>query len=331
MALMMNITAVQMSLSAAGGDFTKTSAELTPIQPTEVLIKQQYAGVNFIDIYQQQGLYPLPLPTTLGLEAQGIAMECGAAVTTIQNGDQVAYAVGPLGAYASHRILDAGQLIVVPDSLVDLPIAGTLLRGLTVEYLTERLFPVQQHQVVLLHAAAGILGQIACQWLKKVCHATVIATCSTAKKHIVEQFGVDAIIGYDQGDFVQQVRDFTHGRGVDVVYDSVGLTTFEQSLDCLATRGVMVSFGNASGPVPPISPLELGSKGGLFLTRPSLQHYYPDSAAIQQYGPRFLTLLEQGAITLPAPKTLALSDVAQAHELLKQRQVTQPLRVDCQA
>lgn len=296
--------------------------ELPQPGPGEVLIAHSAIGVNFIDTYQRSGLYPLPLPSGLGQEAMGVVAEVGTGVTEFTIGDRVAYAGGAPGSYATHRILPAARLVPVPKAIPDEVAAATLLRGMTAEYLLRRTFPVGPQTTLLFHAAAGGVGQIACQWAKAL-GATVIGTVgSDAKIELARSYGCDHVINYSSDNFAMRVREITGGRGVDVVYDGVGAATFEGSLDSLALRGMLVSFGNASGAVPPFAPGILAAKGSLFFTRPTLGHYTATREELLASASTYFTQIETGRIKAEIHQSFALADAADAHRALASRATT---------
>lgn len=296
--------------------------ELPQPGPGEVLVAHSAIGVNFIDTYHRSGLYPLPLPSGLGQEAMGVVAEVGSAVSEFVIGDRVAYAGGAPGSYATHRILPAARLVPVPKAIPDDVAGATLLRGMTAEYLLRRTFPVNADTTILFHAAAGGVGQIACQWAKAL-GATVIGTVgSNAKIELARDYGCDHVINYKEENFAMRVREITGGRGVDVVYDGVGAATFEGSLDSLALRGMLVSFGNASGAVPAFSPGILAAKGSLFLTRPTLGHYTATREELLLSASTYFTQLETGRIKAEIHQSFDLADVAEAHRMLESRATT---------
>jgi NADPH:quinone reductase len=296
--------------------------ELPQPGPGEVLVAHSAIGVNFIDTYHRSGLYPLPLPSGLGQEAMGVVAKVGSAVSDFVIGDRVAYAGGTPGSYATHRILPATRLVPVPKAIPDDVAGATLLRGMTAEYLLRRTFPVNSDTTILFHAAAGGVGQIACQWAKAL-GATVIGTVgSNTKIELARDYGCDHVINYSEGDFAMRVREITGGRGVDVVYDGVGAATFEGSLDSLALCGMLVSFGNASGAVPPFSPGILAAKGSLFITRPTLAHYTATREALLLSAATYFTQLETGRIKAEIHQSFALADAAEAHRALESRTTT---------
>jgi NADPH2:quinone reductase len=284
----------------------------------QVLLKQTAIGVNFIDTYFRSGLYPIDLPATLGDEAVGVIEQVGEGVTEFSVGQRVAYSAAK-GAYTQYRVIDINELVPIPDNIDDKSVATSLLRGMTVEYLFCRLHELKPSDVILIHAAAGGVGQIACQWARAV-GATVIGTVSSAEKaRIAKRNGCDFVINYTEQNFVKAVDEITNGQKVDVVYDGVGKDTFTQSLDCLRVRGLMVSFGNASGKPDPFDVLELSKKGSLYLTRPTLYHYTRNRQEILDSAARYLAMLEKGHINIQVGESFALSDVAKAHDYLVQR------------
>ncbi|SFZ73543.1 quinone oxidoreductase family protein [Chitinimonas taiwanensis] len=296
--------------------------ELGEPGPGQVRIRQQAIGLNFIDIYHRAGLYPLPLPSGLGSEAAGLIEVVGEGVSEFQVGDRVGYCSGPQGAYAQARIMPADKLIKLPEAISFETAAAMLLQGLTAEYLLRRTYAVQAGDAVLIHAAAGGVGQIAVQWAKAL-GATVIATAGGAAKCArVRALGADVVIDYRSEDFVAATRAATAGRGVRVVYDGVGKDTFAGSLDCLAPRGLMVSYGNASGPVPDIAPLLLAQKGSLFLTRPTLGHYIASRAELLAAAEALFAVVISGAVQIEIAQRYPLQQAAQAHRDLAERRTT---------
>ncbi len=311
-----------MRIAQHGGSdvFEQIPLELTTPQPNEVRIKHISIGLNFIDTYHRSGLYPVPLPAILGAEAVGTVDAIGADVDHLKLGDIVGYYNTGLGGYATHNTLSADRVFVIPSFIPATKAAAILLKGLTCEYLIKRCFPVQTGQTVLVHAIAGGVGLIACQWLKQL-GATVIGTTSTTQKaEIATAHGCDHIIRYDHEDIAQRVMDFTDGAGVPVVFDGVGKSTFEASLDCLQPRGTMVSFGNASGAVDAIAPAILATKGSLYLTRPTLGHYIATPEELQQSADALFTAIQNG-VRIDCDTEFNLTDVAHAHETLQARKI----------
>jgi len=295
----------------------ETSVIDTP-KPHHVLLKQTAIGVNYIDTYFRSGLYPIELPATLGDEAVGIIEQVGEGVTEFSVGQRVAYPATK-GAYTQYRTIDYKELVPVPDGVDDITVAASLLRGMTVEYLFCRLYKLTADDTILIHAAAGGIGQIACQWARAI-GATIIGTVSSAEKAQTAKLnGCDYVINYHEQDFVEAVDEITKGEKVDVVYDGVGKDTFMKSLDCLRVRGLMVSFGNASGKPDPFDVLELSKKGSLYLTRPTLYHYTRHREETLESAARYMAMLEKGHINIQIGETFALSDVSRAHDYLEQR------------
>jgi NADPH2:quinone reductase len=285
-------------------------------------VRHSAIGVNFVDTYHRSGLYPLPLPSGLGSEAAGVVEAVGPGVTLVRPGDRVAYAGGPPGAYAEARLMPADRLVKLPDGIPDRQAAALMLKGMTVQYLIRRTYNVQPGDTVLFHAAAGGVGLIACQWLKAL-GATVLGTVGSPEKaKLAHAHGCDHPILYTQEDFPRRVRELTAGKGVPVVYDSVGKSTFQGSLDCLRPLGLMVSFGNASGPVPPFDVGVLAQKGSLFLTRPTLNTYTASRADLEASAQDLFDVVLSGKVKIEVHRTYPLQGAAQAHRDLKARQTT---------
>ena len=290
--------------------------------PGEAQVRQEAVGLNFIDTYHRSGLYPLPLPSGIGLEGAGIVEAIGAGVTDIRPGDRVAYAGGPVGAYSQVRCLPAHRLLKLPETIDFNTGAAMMLQGLTAAYLLRRTYPVRRGDTVLIHAAAGGVGLLACQWAKSL-GATVIGTVSSeAKAELARENGCDHVILYTQEDVARRVREITSGEGATVVYDGVGKDTFAASLDSLRVRGMMVSFGNASGPVPPFNALLLAEKGSLFLTRPRLPDYTTQREELCALGTELFDVVGSGKVRIAIHQTFALSDAARAHRELEARRTT---------
>ena len=290
--------------------------------PGEARVRHEAVGLNFIDTYHRSGLYPLPLPSGIGLEGAGVVEAVAAGVTNVKVGNRVAYAGGPVGAYSEVRCLPADRLLKMPDSLDFHTGAAMMLQGLTSAYLLRRTYRVQAGDAVLIHAAAGGVGLIACQWAKAL-GATVIGTVSSeAKAALATAHGCEHIIYYSREDVARRVREITGGEGVAVVYDGVGKDTFTGSLDSLRTRGTMVSFGNASGPVPPFDPLLLSQKGSIFITRPTLMHYTAKRDELEALGGELFGAVTSGQVRIEVNQRYALADAAQAHRDLEARKTT---------
>jgi len=288
----------------------------------EVRIRHTAIGLNYIDTYHRSGLYDLPMPSGIGSEAAGVVEAVGEGVKHVRSGDRAAYAGGAPGSYSEARIMPADRLVKLPDDIDDRQAAAMMLKGMTVEYLLNRTFEVTSDQTILFHAAAGGVGLIAGQWAKAL-GATVIGTAGGPEKcALAKGYGYDHMIDYKQGGIAQQVRELTGGTGVPVVYDSVGKATWEESLDCLTPRGVMVSFGNASGPAAPFAPGILAAKGSLYLTRPSLVHYTLTQQEVQASAEALFAMVGSGKVRIEVNQTYTLADAARAHEDLEGRRTT---------
>ena len=288
----------------------------------EARIRQTAIGINYIDTYHRTGIYPLPMPTGIGLEGAGVVEAVGPGVSDVKPGDRVAYAGGPVGAYASERVMPADRLVKVPDGISDQQAAGMMLKGMTAEYLIRRTFPVKAGDTVLWHAAAGGVGLIACQWLKAL-GAHVIGTVgSDDKAALAKAHGCEFQVVYTREDFVARVKEITGGMGVPVVYDSVGKDTFARSLDCLRPRGTMVLFGAASGPVPPFDSQTLAQKGSLFLTRPTLFTYTASREDLVLSATSLFDAVLSGQVKIEVSRTYPLADAQQAHRDLESRRTT---------
>lgn len=292
--------------------------DLPPPGAGEIRIRHTAIGINYIDTYHRSGLYPLKVPSGIGLEAAGVVEALGAGVTDLKPGDRVAYGNGPMGAYAQYANAPAARVSKVPDGVSDDIAASIMLKGLTAEYLVRRTFAVKPGDTILFHAAAGGVGQIACQWAKAL-GATVIGTVgSDAKIETAKANGCDHVIVSAREDVAARVLEITGGAGVPVVYDGVGKDTWEASLKCLKPRGLFVSFGNASGPVPPLAPAILTPKS-LYLTRPSLGAYVATSEELREASDALFAVLASGAVKVAPPKVYALADAAEAHRDLQAR------------
>lgn len=289
--------------------------------PGEVRLRHQAVGLNYIDVYHRTGLYPQPLPFIPGSEGAGVVEAVGAAVADVQVGDRVAYA-GPIGGYAEVRLIDADRLVKLPGSISTEQAAAMMLQGMTARMLLRSVYDVKSGDTILVHAAAGGVGLILCQWAAAL-RATVIGTVSTAEKaELARAHGCHHPILYTSQDFVTEVERITGGAKVRVVYDSVGADTFVRSLDCLRPRGLMVSFGNASGPVEPFSTLLLAQKGSLFLTRPTLFNYIAAPDELEQSAAELFAMVESGKVRVEIRQRFALRDAAAAHRELEGRKTT---------
>jgi NADPH:quinone reductase len=295
---------------------------LAPPAPGQVRVKHTVIGVNFIDTYQRSGLYKLPLPSGLGSEAAGVVDAVGQGVASLKIGDRVGYCTGPVGAYAEANNVPADRVVKLPAGVSDEVAAAAMLKGMTAQYLLKRTFPVQRGQVIVIHSAAGGVGLIAGQWAKHL-GATVIGTVGSDDKiALAKAHGYDQVLNLQKDDWVAYVRETTKGEGVPVVYDSVGKDTFMGSLDCLAVRGMMVSFGNSSGAVPAVEPVVLSGKGSLYLTRPTLFHYVRTSQELQDTAADLFAVIASGAVKIAVNQRFALKDARAAHEALHSRKTT---------
>ena len=296
--------------------------DVAPPAAGEATVRHHAIGLNFIDTYHRTGLYPLSLPSGLGLEGAGVVEAVGAGVNEVKVGDRVAYAGGPPGAYAELRNIPSHRLLKLPDAIDFNTAAAMMLQGLTAAYLLRKTYRVQPGDPVLIHAAAGGVGLIACQWAKAL-GATVIGTVgSAAKGELAKVHGCDHVINYSTENFTQRVREITGGEGVPVVYDGVGKDTFMGSLDSLRPLGMMVSYGNASGPVPPFELLLLSQKGSLFVTRPTLANYTAKRVDLEALGGELFEVVVSGKVRIEVNQTYSLQDAAQAHRDLEARKTT---------
>jgi NADPH2:quinone reductase len=289
--------------------------------PGQVKLRQEAAGLNFIDVYHRTGLYKQELPFTPGVEGAGVVEGVGDSVTNVKVGDRVAYA-GPLGGYAEERLIDADRVVKLPEAISTEQAAGMMLQGMTAQMLLRSVFPVAKGDTILVHAAAGGVGLIMCQWAASL-GATVIGTVGTEEKaELARAHGCAYPIVYSKQNFVGEVKRITDGEKLPVVYDSVGRDTFMQSLDCLKVRGLMVSFGNASGPPDPIPPGLLAQKGSLYLTRPTLFHYIATRAQLEQSAAELFDVVESGKVKIEVKQRFPLKDAATAHRELEARKTT---------
>jgi NADPH2:quinone reductase len=288
--------------------------------PGEVLLRHEAVGLNFIDVYHRTGLYPLPaLPATPGMEGAGVVEAVGEGVTEVSIGDRVAYAGLPPGAYAEVRLIPAHRLVKLPEGISTRQGAAMMLQGMTARYLLHGCYKVKSGNTILIHAAAGGVGLIACQWAKHL-GATVIGTVGSAEKaELARNNGCDHTINYRDEDFVSRVKEITSGGGVEVVYDSVGQSTFLKSIDCLRPLGMMVSFGQASGPIQTFDPGILAAKGSLFLTRPTLMTYTAKREDLLAHARDLFDVVGSGAVKIEARQSYRLAEAAQAHRDLEAR------------
>jgi NADPH2:quinone reductase len=290
--------------------------------PGEVRVRQTAIGLNYIDTYHRSGLYPVPLPSGLGLEAAGVVEEVGASVTSLKVGDRIAYGTGALGAYAELRNLPANRLTRLPPGISDETAAGMMLKGMTVRYLLRATYKVEPGDTILLHAAAGGVGLILSQWARAL-GATVIGTVGSAEKmDVARRHGCTHVINSSSEDVVARVKEITGGTGVPVVYDGVGQATLMISLDCLKPRGLLVSFGNASGPVKSFDLGLLSSRGSLYVTRPTLMTYTASDEDLKETADDLVAMVDSGQVSIPVNQRYALTDVVEAHRGLESRRTT---------
>ncbi len=311
-------------IEAPGGpeQFKIVEQEVGDPGPGEIRIRHKAVGLNFIDVYQRTGLYPLEMPHALGMEAAGVVEAVGEGVTHLKEGDRAAYAAAPPGAYCEARVMPAAQVCPLPDAISFEEGAAMMLKGLTTHYLFRRTTPIAKGDSVLFQAAAGGVGLIACQWAKSD-GITLIGTAGTdAKCALALEHGADHCINYRTEDWAARVQELTDGQGVDVVMDAVGADTFEGSLDSLKPLGMMISFGNASGPVPPFALAILGQKGSLKITRPTLFTHIADPATCQQMARELFEKVVSGDVKIRIDQRFPLEEVAEAHRALEARKTT---------
>jgi NADPH2:quinone reductase len=290
--------------------------------PGEARVRHHACGLNYIDVYFRTGLYPQPLPAGIGMEGAGVVEAVGEGVSHVKPGDRVAYAARPPGAYAEARVMPAAVLVKLPDNIDFETGAAMMLQGLTVQYLFRRTFALKGGETILFHAAAGGVGLIACQWARALGVNLIGTVGSDQKGELAKQHGAAHVINYNKENFVERVKEITGGRGVPVVYDSIGADTFTGSLDCLSPLGTMVSFGSASGPVPPFSLNELASRGSLFITRPTLFTYSAKREDLEAMAADLFDVVGSGKVKIEINQRYALKDAAQAHIDLEGRKTT---------
>jgi NADPH2:quinone reductase len=290
--------------------------------PGQVRVRQTAIGLNYIDTYHRSGLYPVPLPSGLGLEAAGVVEDVGEGVTSLKPGDRIAYGVGALGAYAEVRNMPANRITKLSAGISDETAAGMMLKGMTVRYLLRATYKVQPGETILLHAAAGGVGLILSQWAKAL-GVTVIGTVGSADKvQIARDHGCDHVINSSTENIVARVKEITGGKGLPVVYDGVGQSTFMTSLDCLQPRGLLVVFGNASGPVKAFDLGLLASRGSLYVTRPTLMTYTATDEDLKETAEDLVAMVESGKVKIPVNQRYPLAEVVQAHRDLESRKTT---------
>ncbi len=293
--------------------------------PGEIRIRHKAIGLNFIDVYQRSGLYPFPMPLSLGMEASGVVEAVGEGVTHLKVGDRAAYASSPPGSYCQERVMPAKNVCKLPDAISFETGAAMMLKGLTAQYLLKRTLPqggLKAGDFVLFHAAAGGVGLIACQWAKALGYQLIGTAGSDAKCQLAKDHGATHVINYSTEDFLVRVKEITGGKGVKVVYDSVGKDTWDKSLDCLMPFGLMASFGNASGPAAPFAPGILGGKGSIYVTRQTLFTHIATRETNQEMADELFDVVVRGEVKIRIDQTYKLSDVAQAHRDLEARKTT---------
>jgi len=307
-----------------GGPEVLNYVDVTLPEPAqgEVQLRHTAIGLNFVDTYQRSGLYPQPLPSGLGNEAAGVITKLGKGIKGLKVGDRVAYGVGPIGAYAQGRNFPANRLVKLPKSISDEQAAGMMLKGMTVRYLLRATYKVKRGETVLFHAAAGGVGLIFSQWAKALGVKVIGTVGSPEKVAIAKAHGCAHVIDSSQEDVVARVKDITKGKGVPVVYDGVGLSTYLQSLDCLSPRGLLVVFGNASGAVPAFNLGLLASKGSLYVTRPTLFNYVAKDKDFEDTARDLVNIVKSGKVKIVINQRYALADAAKAHEDLQARRTT---------
>ncbi len=320
-----SVKAIQIDQTGGPEQLKAVTVEVGDPGPGEIRIRHKAIGLNFIDVYQRSGLYPFPMPLRLGMEASGVVEVVGDGVTHLKTGDRVAYASNPPGSYSEARVMPAKTVCVLPDAISFETGAAMMLKGLTAQYLLKRTQPqggLQPGDHVLFHAAAGGVGLIACQWAKAMGLKLIGTAGSDAKCALAREHGAAHVINYASDDFLARVKEITGGKGVKVVYDSVGKDTWEKSLDCLSPFGLMASFGNASGPVPPFAPGILGAKGSLFVTRQTLFTHIATRETTQTMADDLFAAVVGGDVKIRIDQRYPLGEVQQAHRDLEARKTT---------
>jgi NADPH:quinone reductase len=317
--------AIQITAYGGPEQMQLVDVEVGDPGPGEIRIRHHACGLNFIDVYQRTGLYQNPLPLKLGMEGAGVVEAVGEGVTHLKPGDRAAYASNPPGSYSEVRVMPAKTVVRLPDGIAFDTGAAMMLKGLTAQYLLKKTLPVEGLQPgdhVLFHAAAGGVGLIACQWAKALGLQLIGTAGGAAKCALAKEHGAAHVIDYSKEDIVARVKEITGGKGVKVVYDSVGKDTFEKSLDCLRPFGLLASFGNASGPVPPFAPGILGAKGSLYVTRQTLFTHIATREATQKMADDLFEVVLSGAVKIRIDQRYPLAEVAQAHRDLEARKTT---------
>lgn len=314
--------AIQFSRTGGPEVLEYVDVEVGEPGPGQARVRNHAIGINFIDIYFRTGLYPLDLPSGLGQEAAGVVEAVGEGVTHVAVGDRVAYAARPNGSYSEVRVMPADILLRLPDAIDFETAAAVLLQGMTVQYLLKHTYPVKAGDTILFHAAAGGVGLIACQWARALGVNLIGTVGSNEKAELAKAHGATHVINYNTENFVERVKEITSGAKVPVVFDSIGKDTFTGSLDCLAPRGTMVSFGNSSGPVPPFSLTELVSRGSLYITRPTLISYTSTRADLEATAQDLFDMVASGKIKVEIGQRFPLAQAADAHRALEARETT---------
>ena len=300
------------------------NVDISDPRPDQVLIEHKAIGLNYIDTYHRTGMYPLPLPTGIGLEGAGIIKKVGSKVQNLSLGDLVAYAGIPIGSYAEERVYPADKLVKVPNGISPEIAACIMTKGLTTYYLLYKTFPIKSHNTILFHAAAGGVGQILCQWAKSLGCKVIGTVGSEEKVSVAKKNGCDLVINYSKENFVEKVKDFTKGKGVPVVYDGVGEKTFEDSIACLKNTGMLISFGNSSGPVKSVDVKKHIAPKSLFFTRPTLGHYLSNKELLHEAAEKLFEQIKYGKVKIKIFKKYKLEEVVQAHKDFEARKIIGP-------
>ena len=314
--------AIRLHQTGGAENLRYEDVEVPAPGPKEVTIRHAAIGLNFIDVYDRTGLYPMPLPGVLGREAAGVVTAVGGKVKTLKAGDRIAYALNYPGSYCELRNVPADRMVRVPDGVSDETAAAMMLKGLTAQYLLRTTHRVKRGETIIIHAAAGGVGSIAVQWARALGARIIGVVGSDSKAAIASELGCDHVIVTSREDLLGRVKEITKGKGVRVVYDSVGRDTFMTSLDCLEPLGMMVSYGNSTGPVAPVSPLELTKRGSLFLTRPALFHYVRTPQLLARAARELFAVVAAGSVKIPIGQRYPLADAATAHRDLESRRTT---------
>jgi NADPH2:quinone reductase len=318
------VKAIRITETGKANVMEFVDVELKKLAPNEVLIKNKAIGLNYIDIYHRSGTYPLPLPNGIGLEAAGVIEEIGSDVKEFKVGDRVAHAAAPPGSYSEKQVYPQEKLVKIPDYISDEIASCIMLKGITSEYLLHRAYAVKKGEFILFHAAAGGVGQVLCQWAKSLGCKVIGTVGSDEKVAIAKENGCDFVINYSKESFSQKVKEITDGKMLKVVYDGVGAKTFEESLDCLAIRGTIVSFGNASGLIDNVDPKKHIAPKGLYFTRPSIAHYTITREELVNSANTVFEAIKTGKFKVKIFKKFALKDAVTAHEELEARKLTGP-------